>query len=90
MAGTVTNHTAKPVVFIQAAIALIKNDQVVRTDEIYIADATGDNAGILHGLDYKSVTGGLAPAETIFWTVAYPLEKLTQPFECEASVTSSR
>jgi len=90
MAGTVSNNTDKAIAFLDAAVALVKNGQVVRTDEVSLVNATGDNAGILHGLDYQSKSGGLAPDETIAWSIAYPLDKLTLPFECEASVTSAR
>ena len=90
MAGTVTNNTSEGINFLYAAIALIKNGQVVRTDEISIVNATGENVGIIHGLDYRSQAGELAPAETLSWSVAYPLDELTQPFECEASITDAR
>jgi hypothetical protein len=89
MAGTVTNNTDEPITFLQAVVALVKNSQVVRTDEIYIANATGQNTGILDGLDYQSIAGALAPGESLSWSVAYPFDKLTEPFECEASVTSA-
>ncbi len=88
MAGTATNDTSADITFLQATVALLKNGQVVRTDEIYITSATGVNAGMLYGLDYKSKAGGLVAGETIAWSVAYPLDKLSQPFECEASVTN--
>ena len=90
MSGTVTNNTIEALAFLDAAVALIKNGQVVRTDKVSFANATGENAGLLHGLDYDSRKGGLAPEETLEWRIAYPLDTLTQPFECEASITSAR
>ena len=90
MAGTVTNNTGNAINFLYAVVALIKNGQVVRTDEISIVNASGQNAGLIHGLDYRSKAGQLAPAESLSWSVAYPLNELTQPFECEASITDAR
>jgi hypothetical protein len=88
IAGTLTNNTDSPYTFVYAAVALIKNGQVVQTDQVSLASTTGENLGVLHGLDYVSKTGGLAPGETWEWSIAYPLVTLTQPFECEVSVTN--
>jgi len=90
MAGSVTNNTTEPITFLDAAVALIKNGAVVRTDRVSLVNATGENAGILHGLDYESKAGGLAPGASSEWSIQYPLDDLTQPFECEASVTNAR
>lgn len=87
MSGTATNNTSRPITFLKMAVALIKNDRIVRTDEIYLTNATGKNLGILYGLDYITKAEPLLSGETLIWRIQYPLDKLTQPFECEASAT---
>lgn len=88
MAGTITNNTSEDIRFLYVAVALVKNSQVIRSDEVVLV-CPGKNLGILHGLDYYSGKQ-FASGETRLWSVGYILTKLTQPFECEASITDAR
>jgi len=88
MAGTVTNNTSKGITFLRAAVALIKNGQVVRVDEIPII-CPGKSSSILYGMDQECLHG-LEAGATKAWSVVYFLTKLTQPFECEVSITSCK
>lgn len=91
MAGTVTNNTIESVKGVMAAVALIKNGQVVRTDGVYLVSPANSDLylGVLDGLWYEHKSDGLAPGELYAWNIEYLFVDLTQPFECEISITST-
>jgi len=90
VSGTLKNNLPENLGFVYMFISLVKNNQVIRTDEINLVNATGKNSGLLYGIDYESYGGYFRPNQIIDWSVAYIFEEIVQPFECEVSITDYR